>query len=447
VVFLVLESWRYDALSDSVTPHIRALARKSSDVRRHFSSGNATTTGIFGLLCGLHPTYWTAVRSNNAVLHNPLLIDLMQDAGSSPSTRQATITTPTRTPSASSSRSGRSTPCGSAVQARQARARARKAEIWFGDEAGIRSDAHAGNTWAPRGRTPIVSTTGARCGLNLISAVNRQGDFRFMGVPGRVNADVFLRFLQRLLQGMSRPIFLIVDGHPTHKAAKVRRFLETVGDRLELYCLPPCSPELNPDECVWNDLKNTALARKALTGSDQLKREVLGHLRHLQKPPGLIRSFFHAPSTADLPHVATSMRGSVWWLLRIGCSRNSTASFARVVREDLVARRRHGSTATHDTLDDPVEAHLSAPLSLAVVSRGMMSSRSCAERRPDPPVRRHLRRRAMLLVVHDAPWQRHPPRVSIGPQAQAGAAGRAFRHPVNCGTWGFRGERAPGTQS
>jgi len=80
VVFLVLESWRSDALSDSVTPNICGLSRESSVFRKHFSSGNATTPGIFGLLYGLHPTYWMAVKSNNAALHNPLLIDLMEQA-------------------------------------------------------------------------------------------------------------------------------------------------------------------------------------------------------------------------------------------------------------------------------------------------------------------------------------------------------------------------------
>jgi transposase len=179
-----------------------------------------------------------------------------------------------------------------------ARAKAMNAEIWFEDEAGVRSDAHAGTTWAVRGKTPIVSTTGARFGLNLISAVSRRGDFRFMGVSGRVNAGVFITFLRRLLHGAERPIFLVVDGHPTHKAKKVQRFLETVKDRLELFFLPPYSPELNPDELVWNDLKNNGIGRKVITGPDQLRKEVLGHLRFMQKSPWLVRSFFRAPTTS-----------------------------------------------------------------------------------------------------------------------------------------------------
>jgi transposase len=180
----------------------------------------------------------------------------------------------------------------------QSEAKRLRAEIWFADEAGVRSDAHAGTTWAERGRTPIVSTTGARFGLNLISAVTRQGHFRFMCASGRVNANIFIKFLKRILYGNRRVIFLIVDGHPKHKAAKVRRFLATVSQRLRLYYLPPYSPELNPDEHVWNDLKNNAVGRKAIIGPAQMKREVLSHLHFLQKSPQRIRSFFYAPETA-----------------------------------------------------------------------------------------------------------------------------------------------------
>lgn len=180
----------------------------------------------------------------------------------------------------------------------RAQARKQRAEIWFGDEAGVRSDAHAGTTWAVRGRTPIVSSTGARFGLNLISAVSRQGGFRFMGVPGRVNAKVFVSFLSRLLVGARHPIFLIVDGHPTHKAKATQRFVASTAGRLRLFFLPPYSPELNPDEHVWNDLKNNAIGRTAITGPDQMKREVLSHMRRLQRLPMRIRSFFRAPTTA-----------------------------------------------------------------------------------------------------------------------------------------------------
>lgn len=169
--------------------------------------------------------------------------------------------------------------------------------VWFADEAGLRSDAHSGKTWAVKGETPVVKTTGARFGINLISAVNRLGEMRFMCVEGKVNADVFIDFLNRLVVGCAKKVFLVVDGHPSHKAKKVEKFLETKKDQIELFFLPPYSPELNPDEFVWNDLKNNGVGRTAITGPDMLKETAMNYLRKLQKLPERVASYFKAPST------------------------------------------------------------------------------------------------------------------------------------------------------
>jgi len=83
------------------------------------------------------------------------------------------------------------------------------AEIFFGDEAGVRSDHHSGTTWAPKGRTPVVSSTGARFGFNLISAVSPRRSLRFMVVDGSVGASTFIDFMKRLLIGAKKPVYLI----------------------------------------------------------------------------------------------------------------------------------------------------------------------------------------------------------------------------------------------
>lgn len=172
-----------------------------------------------------------------------------------------------------------------------------KAEIYFGDEAGVRSDFHAGRTWAPKGQTPVVRSTGARFGMNLISAVTPKGELRFMIVQGKLRAGGFIEFLRRLVHGAVRPIFLIVDGHPVHRAAAVKKFVASLEGRLRLFFLPPYSPELNPDEHVWNDLKNHGVGPTMILGPDDLKSKVLSYLRSLQKTPEKIRSFFQAPET------------------------------------------------------------------------------------------------------------------------------------------------------
>jgi membrane-anchored protein YejM (alkaline phosphatase superfamily) len=81
ILLIVLESWRSDTMDAVVSPNIHALAQRSSVFLKHFSSGNATPTGIFGLFYGIHPTYWTAVKANSAVIDNPVLIDVLKDHG------------------------------------------------------------------------------------------------------------------------------------------------------------------------------------------------------------------------------------------------------------------------------------------------------------------------------------------------------------------------------
>ncbi len=171
------------------------------------------------------------------------------------------------------------------------------ATIYFADEAGVRSDYHSGTTWGIRGQTPVVASTGARFGLNVISVVNRHGKLRFMVFAGHLNGDLFIQFLRRLLYGASQPIFLIVDGHPAHRSATVGKFVASTEGKLRLFYLPTYSPELNPDEQVWNHLKNHTIGKQCINSLEQMTKAVHSHLRSLQRKPALIRSFFLLPTT------------------------------------------------------------------------------------------------------------------------------------------------------
>ena len=78
-------------------------------------------------------------------------------------------------------------------------AREQKKEIYFGDESSVRSDYHSGTTWAPRGKTSVVTTTGARHKVNLISAISPRGSMRLMATEDNVDSSVFITFLKRLI--------------------------------------------------------------------------------------------------------------------------------------------------------------------------------------------------------------------------------------------------------
>jgi len=99
------------------------------------------------------------------------------------------------------------------------------ATIYFGDEAGVRTDFHAGTTWAPVGQTPVVRTTGTRDSINLISALSAQGALRFSTYAGKFESATFINFCKRLMHDTSGSVFLIVDGHPVHRSKAVKDFV------------------------------------------------------------------------------------------------------------------------------------------------------------------------------------------------------------------------------
>src|SRR3990172_1257519 len=176
-------------------------------------------------------------------------------------------------------------------------AREAGAEIYFGDEAGVRSDYPAGTTWGVKGKTPVVRSTGQRRAVNLLSAVSARGHLRFMVAKGRVNGPVFVEFLKRLLHNAPRPVFLILDGSSYHRSRRVKDYLARQGGKLRLFFLSPYSPELNPDEQVWNYVKHHGVGRAGLRSGNALRTFVLARLRSLQKLPWTVRMFFLKPDT------------------------------------------------------------------------------------------------------------------------------------------------------
>src|SRR5262245_57647 len=179
----------------------------------------------------------------------------------------------------------------------KAQALREKAEIYFGDDAQMRCDHHAGRTWGKKGETPVVSSTGARYRMSLISAVTARGHMRFMiKEKGGVNAGVFIEFLRRLMVGRKRKIFLIVDRGPAHIAKKTKAFVAGLGGALRLFYLPPYSPDQNPDELVWKHLKADTVGRASIASLADFKRKVKSSMLCLQRNPEKIRCFFHKPS-------------------------------------------------------------------------------------------------------------------------------------------------------
>ncbi len=174
----------------------------------------------------------------------------------------------------------------------QARAKRDGAEIHWGDEMGLRSDHQAGRSWGRRGQTPVIPGTGRRFGCNMISTITNRGRLYFMVFKERFNARVFIRFLKRLKRQIGRKVVLIVDEHPAHKAGEAKRWLNSQEEHLQMYFLPPYSPELNPDELLNQDVKTNAVGRRRAIDQADLMANVRGYLRSTQKMPDVVRSYF-----------------------------------------------------------------------------------------------------------------------------------------------------------
>lgn len=173
-----------------------------------------------------------------------------------------------------------------------ARAKAEDGAVFWGDETGLRSDDVRGLSDAPRGRTPAVRVCHKRAGLGLISALTNRGELRWMVLDGAVKALSLIRFLGRLVRDAGRKVFLILDRLPVHRAATVRVWLAGREAEIEVFYLPPYSPELNPDEGLNADLKQAVTRKAPARSKPQLKRAVIGHMRKLSKSPARVRSYF-----------------------------------------------------------------------------------------------------------------------------------------------------------
>ncbi|MCZ7555768.1 MAG: IS630 family transposase [Bacteroidia bacterium] len=179
----------------------------------------------------------------------------------------------------------------------QERAKAENAEIHWGDETGVRSDSQHGRSYAPKGSTPVVRLSAKYTSVNMISTVTNQGLVRWMIYDGTLNAQVFIKFLKRLIRGAEgRKIFLILDNLKMHHAKIVKEWLIEHSNEIEIFYLPSYSPELNPDEYLNCDLKAGVHSKPPIRDKQKLKDAISSHMQMLNKSPKCVMKYFTHPS-------------------------------------------------------------------------------------------------------------------------------------------------------
>lgn len=172
------------------------------------------------------------------------------------------------------------------------------AEIAWGDESGLRSDAQVGRGYAPVGETPEIRLNTQRARINYIASIDNQGTVRFMLYSRTLTAQVFILFLERLIAQRKRKMVWIVDRHPVHRSQLVKQWLQEHRHAIELLYLPPYSPQLNPAEYLNCDVKQGVHSKPPTRNPAQLEQRVRSHLHKLQKLPERVMRYFQHPSIA-----------------------------------------------------------------------------------------------------------------------------------------------------
>lgn len=165
-------------------------------------------------------------------------------------------------------------------------------DLYFLDESGFAPTLPMTATWAREGSRALVRAEATeRRRVNAIGAVAPYGDqhrLTWRTTTTKIDSAMFLRFLWRDVAQMrgpvgrvrydyerERPCVIVVDNYSVHKSAVVKKMLPYLRFAGIVLCyLPPYSPELNPIEGIWRQIKHAGMPQRSYTTEQQLQQAV-----------------------------------------------------------------------------------------------------------------------------------------------------------------------------
>lgn len=167
------------------------------------------------------------------------------------------------------------------------------AEIQWADETACVSLPSVIKGYAPKGKTPVMEHTAKRFKINMISSITNRGKLRFMVYEQNMDADLFVTFLERLIESNNKKkIFLILDNLRVHHSKIVKAWVEEHQDQIALFYLPAYSPDLNPDEYLNNDFKRNVNAKDIPINKKELAKNTENFMTMLSNSPQRVSNYF-----------------------------------------------------------------------------------------------------------------------------------------------------------
>ena len=141
----------------------------------------------------------------------------------------------------------------------------------------------------------------------MLSIITATGDLHYSLKEKTINGERYVEFLQQILRSRTRPLIVITDKVSFHKSSTVSEFVRAHRTQIRIFFFPTHSPELNPDEQVWNELKHRQLGKQPIKNKTDLKERIRSILKTLQHKAKKVQSFFQLPDTkyAAIPEAVT----------------------------------------------------------------------------------------------------------------------------------------------
>jgi len=169
-------------------------------------------------------------------------------------------------------------------------ARQQGALLLFGDEASFAQWGSLGYTWALRGQQPLVRTTGRRKGYKVFGLLDYfSGRLFWHGHEGRFTAESYCAFLATVLAATTQPLVLVQDGARYHTAQEAQAFFAAHADRLTVHQLPAYSPDYNPIEHLWRNIKRRNTHNRYFPTFTDLTTAVEAARTHFQAHPAAVK--------------------------------------------------------------------------------------------------------------------------------------------------------------
>ena len=173
------------------------------------------------------------------------------------------------------------------------------AKLGFWDESGISDRPTVRRSWAPKGKTPVIRSTGSWKTYALVGVLTctpRGGNPKaYLRMFSRsVHADEVIQSIKHLRRHVRGKLILLWDGLAAHRAKVTEAFLKTQRHWLTVRRLPPYAPELNPVEYGWSSGKRRELANFSPDRKEAMRKQVRKCARRFQRHPETLKGFLRA---------------------------------------------------------------------------------------------------------------------------------------------------------